>query len=431
MQGTSDLSSYHPLVASRHLTKIGWITVLGWICSTTSTTALVANIVTGLAIFNYPAYVPQRWHFTLLMWAATIVPFLINFWFQRVITALEAFGALCHVGVFSASIITLLLLAQRSTAEYVFQTLTNDISGWTNPAVAWGIGLLTVTYPLTGKFEPTGRTSYQQRSSIDATAGFDSVIHMSDEVKKARVQVPRSMINAVVLNAIMQFLYMMTVLFTIGDVDIVLADPLPILQVYYQATGSRAATNFFVSIITVLAMIAFFNCFASTSRLVWAFSRDNGLPFSPTFAKVHPRFKLPVNALILVAVCICLLSLLNIGSSTAFNAIISLVALALYISYFFPILFLCWRRLSTSHPTPIPWGPFRLGWAGPVINVAALCYIVFMLIWMPFPAFLPVDSVNMNYAGPITGAVILCAILDWCVSGRKRFQVPIARFGLD
>jgi choline transport protein len=33
----------------------------------------------------------------------------------------------------------------------------------------------------------------------------------------------------------------------------------------------------------------------------------------------------------------------------------------------------------------------------------------------------------MNYAGPITGAFILCALVDWCVPGRKRFQIPVAR----
>lgn len=249
---------------------------------------------------------------------------------------------------------------------------------------------------------------------------------MSDEVKKARIQVPHSMIVSTVLNAIMQFLYMITVLFTIGDVELVLADPLPITQVYYQATGSKHATNFFVAMLAVIALVSFFNCFASVSRLIWAFSRDNGLPFSATFARVHPTLKLPVNGLNFVGVCLCLLSLINIGSSTAFNAFISLPALALYISYFFPILFLFCRRVS-SHSMPIPWGPFKLGRAGPFVNLVAMCYLVFMLTWMPFPTLLPVDTVNMNYAGPITAAVILGALVDWCISGRKRFQVPVAR----
>lgn len=49
---------------------------------------------------------------------------------------------------FVVSIATLLAVADRSPAESVFSTLTHDVSGWENPA---GIGLLTVTYPLTGK----------------------------------------------------------------------------------------------------------------------------------------------------------------------------------------------------------------------------------------------------------------------------------------
>jgi choline transport protein len=253
---------------------------------------------------------------------------------------------------------------------------------------------------------------------------------MSDEVKRARIRVPRSMIFSVVVNGIMQFLYMVTVLFTIGDVDRVTASPLPIIEVYYQATGSRAATNLFVFMLLYIVFVSFFNVLASVSRLVWAFSRDDGLPFSNVFAKVHPKLKLPVNALLLSAVCVCLLALINVGSSTAFNAFISLPAMGLLLSYFFPILFLFWRRLSNNHPAPIPWGPFRLGKAGPVINAAALCYITFTFIWMPFPITLPISRINMNYAGPILGGVIVGGALDWCVNGRKRFHVPVAQHRL-
>ena len=102
--------------------------------------------------FNNPDYVPKRWHATLIMWAITIFPFMSNFWFRKLLRPLEALGAICHVVFFFASIITLAVLAEKSTVQYVFHTLTHDVSGWKNPAVAWGIGLLTVTYPLTGKF---------------------------------------------------------------------------------------------------------------------------------------------------------------------------------------------------------------------------------------------------------------------------------------
>lgn len=257
--------------------------------------------------------------------------------------------------------------------------------------------------------------------------GFDSVLHMSDEVKLARVRLPRSMIFATVVNAIMQTLFMITVLFCIGDVTSVSASPLPIIEVYYQATGSRAATNLFVFMLAFMIFASFFNVFASVSRLLWAFARDDGLPFSKLLAKVHSTLGMPVNALCAVAVCLCLLALINIGSSTAFNAFVSLPALALYLSYFFPIAFLFWRRLSSKHSTSIPWGPFKLGSFGPIINTGAMCYLAFTLIWMPFPSILPVDRFNMNYAGPIIGAIVVGALIDWCITGRSRFKIPVAR----
>jgi len=39
---------------------------------------------------------------------------------------------------------------------------------------------------------------------------------------------------------------------------------------------------------------------------------------------------------------------------------------------------------------------------------------------------LPVTGTNMNYAGPVVGIVIIGALLDWIISGRKRFDVPVA-----
>lgn len=383
----------------------GWVTVFAWICSCTSNPAILSNIVVGLAIFNYPDYVPERWQITLIMWAFIVFPFIGNFWFRRLLNTLEMIGAICHVLFFVVSIITLVVLAQRSTASYVFSTLTHNVSGWSNAAVAWGIGLLTVTFPLTG---------------------FDGVLHMSDEVKKAKTHVPHSMIASVSMNSIMQFAYILCLLFTIGDVDKVANTPtlLPIIEVYYEATGSKHATNLFVVMIAIIIFIAFFNVFASVSRLVWAFSRDKGLPFSSFFGAVHPTLKMPLNALGLVGTCIFLLAIINIGSSTAFNAFISLPALALYISYFFPIFFFFMKRISSNPPA---YGPFRLGKAGIPINLFAMCYVIFIVVWMPFPTVLPVTGTNMNYAGPLVLAVILLAICDWVISGRKRFQVPVAR----
>jgi len=77
-------------------------------------------------------------------------------------------------------------------------------------------------------------------------------------------------------------------MYTVGNLDTVTNTNtgLPMIEVYYLATNSVAATNIFIVAIFLIIFVALFNGFASVSRLTWAFARDHGLPFSKTFAKV-------------------------------------------------------------------------------------------------------------------------------------------------
>jgi amino acid transporter len=108
------------------------------------------------------------------------------------------------------------------------------------------------------------------------------------EVKKVQTRAPYSIILSTVSNAVMQFAFVICLLFTIGDLDTVTSSPtgLPMIEVYYLATKSVAATNIFIVAIFFVVFVAMFNTYASVSRLTWAFACDHGLPFSKTFAKV-------------------------------------------------------------------------------------------------------------------------------------------------
>ncbi|KAF2472765.1 amino acid transporter [Lindgomyces ingoldianus] len=382
----------------------GWITVSAWCFACSGPPSILANMITSLAIFNNESYVPERWHTSLIMIATIIVPFVFNLWFRKLLDAFEIIGGVLHIVLFLVMVIVLIVFGPRSSPEFVFKTLTWDQTGWNNAGVSWGLGLLTLTF---------------------SVSGFDSVLHMSDEVKKVHTRVPRSIILACVFNSLMMFIFVTVLLFYIGPLDPLYSSPLPLLQVLYGATGSKAATNTLVSLICVIMFFALFNIFASVSRLVWVFARDKGLPFHNFFSYVHPTLKLPVNALLLVGSIVTLLSLIYIASAAAFNALIALQALAIYISYFFPIFFILLRRLRGPPP---PYGPFKLGKWGIPANVFGLCYVIFVVIWMPLPQVLPVTKDNMNYAGPIFGVVVALALADWFISGRTRFQMPVTRY---
>ncbi len=100
------------------------------------------------------------------------------------------------------------------------------------------------------------------------------------------------MITSITVNALQMFVFMTIVMYVIGDYQKVMTSPtgLPILEVYYQATKNKHATNILVFMIAFITFLCLFNVFTSVSRLVWSFATDKGLPFSTTFAKVRIHY---------------------------------------------------------------------------------------------------------------------------------------------
>lgn len=91
---------------------------------------------------------------------------------------------------------------------------------------------------------------------------------------------------AVIVNSALLIVFATILLFYMGPLDDIIDTPLPLLWVIYGITGSKTAANLLISLLAILFFLALFNIFASVSRLVWVFARDNGLPFSSFFAYV-------------------------------------------------------------------------------------------------------------------------------------------------
>lgn len=335
-----------------------------------------------------------------------IVPVILNLALRKVINPLETIGGIFHVLFFISFITMLAVLAKRSTVDFVFNTLHTN-SGWDNRGVAFSIGMLTTAY---------------------CVSSFDGVLHMIDETKEPRKLVPKAMFFSTITNSIMQFCFAITLMFCLGDYEAVTNSTLPITEVFYSATGSKVASTILVLMLVAIVSIANFNGIASVSRLVWAFARDNGLPFSDTFTYIHPGLQVPFPALFLVGTCCCLLSLINLGSAAAFGALLALPTIALYVSYAIPIILLLIRQIQGKHPQ---YGPWQLGRKSIPIKVAALCYLFYIIIFIPFPAVRPITSLNMNYAAPIFLGAVGLAMIDWFVRGKKKFKVPTMTHELE
>ena len=100
------------------------------------------------------------------------------------------------------------------------------------------------------------------------------------------------MVLGVFLNSILAFVWTIVLLYHFGDPEAIENAPggLAIIGVYMSATGSRAVTTLFVVFKMYTLYISLFNILASVARLTWAFSQNNGLPFSRFFSFVSGHF---------------------------------------------------------------------------------------------------------------------------------------------
>ena len=139
-------------------------------------------------------------------------------------------------------------------------------------------------------------------------------------------------------------------------------------------------------------------------------------------SKVKPGWEVPLNSILITFLIACLLSLINIGSSVAYNAIVSLGAAALLTTYFVSISCVLLKRIRGEPLRPRRWSLGR--WGAP-INVAALIFLSIAYFFSFWPLFTPTTAKTFNWSVVIYGAVLLFAIVYYAVVGRHEYDGPV------
>lgn len=109
-------------------------------------------------------------HFNLLT-------LLLQFYARRLLVALELIGGTCHILFFICIVVTLGVLAPRSSNDYVWTTSVSGLSGWNNAGVVFCLGLLSPAFAVAGMCPCACQRYYFPIA--DSCAGFDGVLHMS------------------------------------------------------------------------------------------------------------------------------------------------------------------------------------------------------------------------------------------------------------
>ncbi|KFY22208.1 hypothetical protein V493_06757 [Pseudogymnoascus sp. VKM F-4281 (FW-2241)] len=378
----------------------GWINVSGWIALVASGGLLGSQLIIGIISLMNPTYESQRWHQFLIYIGYNIVAFLINTFLTRILPTITKGALFWSITGFVVISITVLACSSPnySRPEFVFREFINE-TGWPD-GIAWLLGLLQAGLGL---------------------VGYDAVAHMIEEIPNAAVEGPKIMIACVGIGIFTGFVFLTVLLFVAGDVEEIINSAAgPMLAIIYNATGSKAGSICLLIFPLVCLLFATISIMATSSRMTYAFARDGGLPASRFFAKVHPRLDLPLNALYLTTALVVVFGCIFLGSSSAFNAIISASVVALGVSYGIPIAINCIRGRKMLGPRPFVL-PGVLGW---VANIIGLSYVVVTTVLFLFPPELPVTGSNMNYCVVAFFLMFVVATFQWFVDGRKNFKGP-------
>jgi amino acid transporter len=244
---------------------------------------------------------------------------------------------------------------------------------------------------------------------IYTITGFDASAHTSEETKDARRAVPRGMINAVFWS--FAFGLVMVSSFVLAMPDTTKA-ALQGASVFFNLFANLQVPTPLKDFLYIAIVLSNYLCalagVTSTSRMIFAFSRDGGLPGHKIWRHVSPVHRTPVAAIWLAA----FLAFLSTLYSSAFSALAAGCAMFLYVSYAMPIA----AGIFAEGKHWSEYGPFRLGiFSKPLAILSVLGTLVVIFVGIQ-----PPNNILINYG---LGLIVLMLVL-WFGLARRRFPGP-------
>ncbi|KAG0142125.1 hypothetical protein CROQUDRAFT_50725 [Cronartium quercuum f. sp. fusiforme G11] len=347
--------------------SIGWLNILGQVAGVASTEFGLSQMLWA-AYSLYGAggnekFVASRAQVVGLFIGLLVAHGLLNSLATRSLAQItKSFVFINLAGTLSIIIGLLITTPDKHPPAYIFTTVVNQ-TGWKSDGLAFLLGLLSVQWTMTD---------------------YDATAHISEEVKRAAIAAPVAI---------------------------------------FVAVAGTGLFGWILNIILVMSFSVVLTAQQATSRTVFSFSRDGGVPDGGFFARLSKN-RVPINAVWFVAVISMMLGLLNFVSVVALNAVFSLCTMALDSSYAIPIAL---KLIFMDHPeVNFKPGPFNLGrgflmW---FVNGISVLWVSFVFVILALPTVIPVTAVNMNYASVITFSVVFCSSLWYFCQAHRWYRGP-------
>ncbi|EME42091.1 hypothetical protein DOTSEDRAFT_134384 [Dothistroma septosporum NZE10] len=394
------------VVPDRHVALwawiIGWCNLLGQAAGVASIGYTIGQMILAAASMNSGLlgdsyiYSPKPWH-TVLVAVGSLAVFAMNCSFttkklHQTILWFAPFNILATIGI---CIALLVLTSQKQglAAHSFVWADVRDQSGWGSTAFSFMLGFLNVAWVMTD---------------------YDGTTHMSEETHDAAVRGPQSIRYAIIVSGLLGLLLNITFTYCLTEnyMEDIVGSPtgLPVAQIFLNA-GGRAGGTFMLFCVILVQFMTGVSAMLANARMVYAFARDEALPFSHLWSRVNEITGTPVNAVGFVFVFCACLNLIGIGSTQTITAIFNLCAPCLDLSYIAVIFARLVYTTGTSPEVNFVPGPEKIPYGlGRIANIIAILWVLAISVVLFFPPARPVTATNMNYAIVVAGIVALVSV---------------------
>lgn len=249
--------------------------------------------------------------------------------------------------------------------------------------------------------------------------GYDASAHTSEETERAAHSVPSGIVTSVFWSSLIGWIMVCAIMLAIPDLN---AGAKQGWGVFFE-TMNAILPNWLKQLIYIGILITQFLCglatVTSASRMLFAFSRDDGMPVgSKALATVSPTYRTPVTA-IWTATVLCILyvflaQFISIGGTNIYTIVVNSTLVFLFLSFIIPLVCGAIAFGGPKWPQPGPWamsgGMFRLVTALAVVGMAIIFYIA-------------IQPPN-DYVFEIVVGFIVVALVLWFAVENRRFKGP-------
>ncbi len=354
-----------------------------------------------------------------------LVELALNIAGINLVAVLNQVSVWWHIAIVAAVVILVFLAGKPDQSGLtLFAVQPQDVAGsWQN-----AVGPVTVdygaaiTYPLVLAF------FFSLLQANWTYTGYDASAHVAEETVGARVASAWGLFLSVAVSAVVGFIFLLalsTHLPALGTLfPKTLETPLqPGVSQYYFGDGvavieilkyNLGSIGDLLSAAIAIAM-AFcgLSSVASAGRMLFAFSRDDGLPGSGWLKKVSHRYRTPANALTAMVVVSWLFTVAAfiVGTGTAIVIVTAISTIFLYAAYGICI------YLGATTQAWLDERVWSLGrWSKPVAWVAVFWVVVLMILFS-WPT-------SGNISLPFMLITVILLLIYYFAYARRSFKGP-------